>query len=179
MNGASRQTVSILDSEGRRRALTRIAHEIMERNGGAEGLILVGVRTRGVPLAWRIAGLIRQFEGDEVPVYELDVTPYRDDRRGRGAETGARGPEIGVEGRRIVLVDDVFYTGRTVRAAIDAIMDQGRPANIQLAVLVDRGHRELPIRADYVGKNVPTSQAERVHVHLRETDGVDEVVLVR
>jgi pyrimidine operon attenuation protein/uracil phosphoribosyltransferase len=179
MSNAPRQTVSILDREGMRRALTRIAHEIMERNGGAEGLILMGVRTRGVPLAWRIAGLVRQFEGDEVPVYELDVTPYRDDRRGRGPQTGARGPDIAVEGRRIVLVDDVFYTGRTVRAAIDAIMDQGRPANIQLAVLVDRGHRELPIRADYVGKNVPTSLAERVHVRLRETDGVDEVVLMR
>jgi pyrimidine operon attenuation protein/uracil phosphoribosyltransferase len=162
-----------------RRAITRIAHEIMERNGGAEGLILVGVHTRGAPLARRIATLIRLFEEANVPVYELDVTPYRDDRRDRAPAVGDMGAAIAVEGQRIVLVDDVFYTGRTVRAAIEAIMDMGRPAGIQLAVMVDRGHRELPIRADYVGKNVPTSQSERVHVRLRETDGLDEVVLVR
>jgi pyrimidine operon attenuation protein/uracil phosphoribosyltransferase len=190
------QTVTILDEEAIRRALTRIAHEILERNGGSEGLILLGVHTRGLPIAQRIAALISQFEGNEVPVYELDVTPYRDDR-GRAAEVRGQGSGIRdqdneatqnsklktqnllVEGQRIILVDDVFYTGRTVRAAIDAIMDMGRPANIQFAVLVDRGHRELPIRADYVGKNVPTSRSERVQVRLAETDGVDEVVLMR
>lgn len=179
-------SITILDQEAIRRALTRIAHEILERNGGTEGLMLLGVRTRGVPLAHRIADLIKQFEGDEVPVYELDAGPYRDDRgvrgqvyeRKQGAVRG-QGLPFAVEGQKIVLVDDVFYTGRTTRAAIDAIMDVGRPATIQLAVLVDRGHRELPIRADYVGKNVPTSQVERVHVHLVETDDVDEVLLKR
>lgn len=177
---STQQGVTILDSEGMRRALTRVAHEILERNGGTEGLVLMGVLTRGAPLARRIAALIHQFEGEKVAVAELDTTPYRDDRReagGRGSGVGGRAVEVEVAGRRVVLVDDVFYTGRTVRAAIDAIMEMGRPANIQLAVLVDRGHRELPIRADYVGKNVPTSHAERVQVRLSETDGVDEVVL--
>jgi pyrimidine operon attenuation protein / uracil phosphoribosyltransferase len=187
------RSVSLLDAEAMRRALTRIAHEILEHNGGTEGLILMGVRTRGRPLAQRIANLIMQFEGTEVPVEELDATLYRDDRRpASGDQSGTHTqhptpntqhpqskPALEVEGRKIVLVDDVFFTGRTVRAAIDAIMDLGRPANIQLAVLVDRGHRELPIRADYVGKNVPTSLGERIHVRLAETDGVDEVVLVR
>ena len=182
MTTDTKSAVSLLDAEAVRRALTRIAHEILEHNGGAEGLLLVGVRTRGKPIAQRIASLIKRFEGTEVPVFELDVTPYRDDRRGDKAEE----PEaprahanFEVEGQRIVLVDDVFYTGRTVRAAIDAIMDRGRPDNIQLAVLVDRGHRELPIRADYVGKNVPTSRSERIKVRLKEIDGVDEVLLVR
>jgi pyrimidine operon attenuation protein/uracil phosphoribosyltransferase len=165
-----------------RRALTRIAHEILERNGGAQGLIFIGTRTRGVPLAHRIAGLIKQFEGTDVPVAELDITPYRDDRTRTKDEARSTNVELdsrSVEGARVVLVDDVFYTGRTVRAAIDALIDLGRPANIQVAVLVDRGHRELPIRADYVGKNVPTSRSERIKVRLEETDGVDEVVLVR
>jgi pyrimidine operon attenuation protein/uracil phosphoribosyltransferase len=179
-------SVGLMDAEGLRRALTRIAHEILERNGGAQDLIFIGTRTRGVPLARRIAGLIKQFEGTDVPVSELDITAYRDDRRGMAK------PELGksnalpsglttqaIEGAHVVLVDDVFYTGRTVRAAIDALMDLGRPSSIQLAVLVDRGHRELPIRADYVGKNVPTSRSERIKVRLEETDGVDEVVLVR
>jgi pyrimidine operon attenuation protein/uracil phosphoribosyltransferase len=188
--------VLLLDAEAIRRALTRVAHEILERNGGTEDLSLVGVLTRGAPLARRIGALIRQFEGQDVPVGELDVTPYRDDRE-RGMEARSRlldtarltAPERpplslipvppDVEGRRVVLVDDVFYTGRTTRAAIDAIMDAGRPANIQLAVLIDRGHRELPIRADYVGKNVPTSRNEHIKVRLLETDGVDEVLLVR
>jgi pyrimidine operon attenuation protein/uracil phosphoribosyltransferase len=174
------RSVSLLDAEAMRRALTRIAHEILEHNDGTEGLVLVGVRTRGRPLAQRIANLIKQVEGADVPVTELDATRYRDDRRGQ--EPGAKKPgkpKLEVEGRKIILVDDVFFTGRTVRAAIDAIIDLGRPANIQLAVLVDRGHRELPIRADYVGKNVPTSLGERIFVRLAETDGVDEVVLVR
>ena len=174
----TQSSVNLLDAEAVRRALTRIAHEILERNGGAEGLLLVGVRTRGKPLAQRIATLIKRFEGTEVPVYELDVTPYRDDRR-QEPEAPRAHADFEVQGQRIVLVDDVFYTGRTVRAAIDAIMDRGRPDNIQLAVLVDRGHRELPIRADYVGKNVPTSRSERIRVRLKEIDGVDEVLLVR
>jgi pyrimidine operon attenuation protein/uracil phosphoribosyltransferase len=177
-----RQVVTILDSEGMRRALTRIAHEILERNGGSSGVMLAGVRTRGLPLAHRIAALIREVEGAEVPVFELDSGPYRDDRSerriaGELREASANKPQV--QGQRIVLVDDVFYTGRTVRAAIDAIMDLGRPAIIQLAVLVDRGHRELPIRADYIGKNVPTSRSERVQVRLTETDGADEIVILR
>ena len=193
---AKPEPVVLLDAEAMRRALTRIAHEILERNGGTEGLALMGVQTRGVPIARRIAALVRQFEGAEVSVSELDITPYRDDM-GLSAEERSRlfdtarlpdperpplsliPPPLDVEGRRIVLVDDVFYTGRTVRAAIDAIMDQGRPSNIQLAGLVARGHRELPIRADYGGTNVPTSRGERIKVRLVETDGRDEVLLVR
>lgn len=175
----AQKSVSLLDAEAMRRALTRIAHEILEHNGGIDGLLLVGVRTRGRPIAERIANLIKQVEGADVPVAELDVTPYRDDRKGQELTGKGNNPKVDVEGRKVVLVDDVFFTGRTVRAAIDAIMDQGRPANIQLAVLVDRGHRELPIRADYVGKNVPTSLSERINVRLAETDGVDEVALVR
>ncbi len=176
------QSVTILDKEGVRRALTRIAHEILERNGGTEDVVLVGVRTRGVNLAHRIAGLITQVEGAEVPVYELDASPFRDDRPlagGRGPAAEDQGPPFDVAGKRVVLLDDVFFTGRTVRASIDGIMRMGRPAVIQFAVLVDRGHRELPIRADYVGKNVPTSRSERIQVRLVETDGADEVVLVR
>jgi pyrimidine operon attenuation protein/uracil phosphoribosyltransferase len=181
MTTNTKSAVNLLDAEAVRRALTRIAHEILEHNGGAEGLLLLGVRTRGKPIAQRIASLIKRFEGTDVPVYELDVTPYRDDRPGgrNGGEPLTPPADFEVAGRKIVLVDDVFYTGRTVRAAIDAIMDRGRPDNIQLAVLVDRGHRELPIRADYVGKNVPTSRSERIKVRLKEIDGVDEVVLVR
>lgn len=176
----------MLDADAVRRALTRIAHEIAERNGGVSGLMLVGIKARGGPMAGRIADLMEKFESVAVPHFELDVTPYRDDRGRIGdARAGAESSEgrderkHDVEGQRIVLVDDVLYTGRTVRAAIDAIMDMGRPANIQLAVLVDRGHRELPIRADYVGKNVPTSNTEHVQVHLVETDVEDEVVLIR
>jgi pyrimidine operon attenuation protein/uracil phosphoribosyltransferase len=178
------EPIVLLDGEAIRRALTRIAHEILERNSGVRDLALVGIKTRGETLATRLAALIEKFEGLAVPVAELDVTPYRDDRpefrgRGPGARGELSGLDLEVEGRTIVIVDDVFYTGRTVRAAIDAIMDKGRPSSIQLAVLVDRGHRELPIRADYVGKNVPTSRAESVQVHLVETDGRDEVLLVR
>jgi pyrimidine operon attenuation protein/uracil phosphoribosyltransferase len=178
------EPIVLLDGEAIRRALTRIAHEILERNSGVHDLALAGIKTRGATLATRLSAFIEKFEGTAVPVAELDVTPYRDDRpEFRGEEQRARGQALGldleVEGRTIVIVDDVFYTGRTVRAAIDAIMDKGRPASIQLAVLVDRGHRELPIRADYVGKNVPTSRTERVQVHLVEIDNLDEVVLVR
>ena len=168
----------MLDAEAMRRALTRIAHEILERNGGAHDLTMVGIKTRGEHMAARLAGLIERFEGTRPPVAELDVTPYRDDRKGEPGRERETTP-IEVQGRRVVLVDDVFYTGRTVRAAIDAIIDMGRPAGIQLAVLIDRGHRELPIRADYVGKNIPTSQRERIQVRLVEVDGVDEVLLLR
>jgi pyrimidine operon attenuation protein / uracil phosphoribosyltransferase len=171
----------ILDADDLRRALVRIAHEIVERNGGTDGLVLVGVRSRGVPLARRIAALIEQHEGVDVPVGSLDITFYRDDlTRVANApivkKTDAM-PELA--GKTVVLVDDVLYTGRTVRAALDALTDHGRPAAVRLAVAVDRGHRELPIRPDHVGKNLPTSASELVHVRLVETDGVDEVVLSR
>ncbi|CAA9280529.1 MAG: Pyrimidine operon regulatory protein PyrR [uncultured Chloroflexi bacterium] len=171
----------LLDEEGIRRALTRIAHEILERNQGPGEVLLVGLRRRGVPLAQRLARLIRQFEGADVPVGELDITMYRDDLalRGTRPEMHPTSMPHDVGGKRVVLVDDVLYTGRTVRAALDAVLDYGRPHLIQLAVLVDRGHRELPIRADYVGKNVPTAQQEEIAVRLVETDGRDEVVLVK
>ncbi|MHB1415142.1 MAG: bifunctional pyr operon transcriptional regulator/uracil phosphoribosyltransferase PyrR [Chloroflexota bacterium] len=163
-----------------RRALVRIAHQITERNQGAEDVMLIGIRNRGVPLAQRLAGMIQEMEGVAVPLGELDITLYRDDLGRRSLPVVHRTdiPEA-VDGKRVVLVDDVLYTGRSVRAALDAVMDFGRPDAVQLAVLIDRGHRELPIRADYVGKNVPTSQEEDVEVRLVETDGRDEVAIVR
>ncbi|MDQ3701157.1 MAG: bifunctional pyr operon transcriptional regulator/uracil phosphoribosyltransferase PyrR [Chloroflexota bacterium] len=171
---------SILDADGVRRALTRIAHEILERHQGAEGLLLVGLRRRGVPLAERLASLIEQFEGLAVPVGELDVTMFRDDLELRGTRPSLQRSSMpqDVTEARVVLIDDVLYTGRTVRAALEAILSYGRPRQIQLAVLVDRGHRELPIRADYVGKNLPTAHGEQVAVRVQEIDGQDEVVLV-
>jgi pyrimidine operon attenuation protein/uracil phosphoribosyltransferase len=171
----------LLDEQGIRRALTRIAHEILERNQGARDVQLVGLRKRGVPLAQRLAALIHQFEGADVPVGELDITMYRDDLQLRGTRPEMHPTSMphDVTDKRIVLVDDVLYTGRTVRAALDAVLDYGRPRQIQLAVLVDRGHRELPIRPDYVGKNVPTARQEEIAVRLAETDGRDEVVLVK
>jgi pyrimidine operon attenuation protein/uracil phosphoribosyltransferase len=171
----------ILTADDIRRALVRIAHEIDERNGGLQEVILVGIPRRGVPLAERVATAIADFEGVRVPVGQLDITLYRDDLRLRGPVPHMRKTSIqpDITGKVVVLVDDVLYTGRTVRAALDAIADLGRPACIQLAVLIDRGHRELPIRADFVGKNVPTARAERVEVHLREVDGQDEVVIER
>jgi pyrimidine operon attenuation protein/uracil phosphoribosyltransferase len=171
----------ILDAAGIRRALTRIAHEVLERNQGTGGLLLAGLRRRGVPLAERLAALIEQFEGVRVPVGELDVTMFRDDLalRGPGPALQRSSMPQDVTDTRVVLVDDVLYTGRTVRAALEAILSYGRPRLIQLAVLVDRGHRELPIRADYVGKNLPTAQGEQVEVRLQEVDGQDEVVLIR
>jgi pyrimidine operon attenuation protein/uracil phosphoribosyltransferase len=171
----------ILDADELRRALTRIAHEIVERNGGTDDLVLVGVRSRGVPLARRLAGLIEQHEGASVPVGSLDITFYRDDltkiAHAPIVKATQAVPEIG--GKTVVLVDDVLYTGRTVRAALDALTDQGRPRAVRLAVVIDRGHRELPIRPDHVGKNLPTSREEIVHVRLVETDESDEVVITR
>src|SRR4051812_15985067 len=169
----------VLEAPDIGRALTRIAHEVLERAKGADDLVLLGIPSRGVPLAHRLAARIAAVEGADVPVGSLDVTMYRDDLRLHPARALERTdlPPEGVEGRTVVLVDDVLYSGRTVRAALDALGDLGRPARVQLAVLVDRGHRELPIRADYVGKNLPTSVAERVHVLLEETDGEDSVTI--
>ncbi|HLB22467.1 MAG TPA: bifunctional pyr operon transcriptional regulator/uracil phosphoribosyltransferase PyrR [Dehalococcoidia bacterium] len=159
-----------------RRAVTRIAHEIVENNRGAQDLVLIGMRTRGVPLAARIARAIREFEGEEIPVGTLDIGLYRDDLTERGPSVSIQPSDLPeIAGKRVVLVDDVLYTGRTVRAALDALIDYGRPGRIQLAVLVDRGHRELPIRADFVGKNIPTSHADDVQVRFEETDGEDTV----
>lgn len=173
--------VLLLDTDGIRRALTRIAHEILERNQGTGAVVLVGMRRRGVPLARRLATLIERFEGLPVPVGELDITMFRDDLELRGPRMTLQPSSMphSVSGKRVVLVDDVLYTGRTARAALEAILSYGRPEVIQLAVLVDRGHRELPIRPDYIGKNVPTSRQEQVEVRLQETDGRDEVVLIR
>ena len=169
---------SLMSADEMRRALSRMAHEIVERNGGTARVALVGIRTRGVPLARRIGRLIAEFEGEALPVGELDVTLYRDDLSRRvKLPAGPTAMPVGLEGRTVVIVDDVLYTGRSVRAAMDALVDFGRPRAIQLAVLVDRGHRELPIRADYVGKNVPTARAEVVVVKVTEVDGRDEVVL--
>lgn len=171
----------VLSKDGVDRSLRRISHEILERNASSlEDLALVGVLTRGVPLAERIAENVRHFEGLEVPVGALDITLHRDDREERIGEPEVRGSHIpfGVAGKTVVLVDDVLYTGRTARAAMDALLELGRPAAIRLAILVDRGHRELPVRADHVGKNVPTSREETVCVRLFETDGEDGVVRV-
>jgi pyrimidine operon attenuation protein/uracil phosphoribosyltransferase len=173
----SRRTV--LEADDVARALTRIAHEVLERNKGADDLVLLGIPSRGVPLAHRLAVRIAAVEGSDVPVGALDVTMYRDDLRlhpARALEHTDVPPE-GIEGRTVVLVDDVLYSGRKIRAALDALNDLGRPSRVQLAVLVDRGHRELPIRADYVGKNLPTSTGERVRVLLDESDGSDGVLI--
>ncbi|WP_066194086.1 MULTISPECIES: bifunctional pyr operon transcriptional regulator/uracil phosphoribosyltransferase PyrR [Gracilibacillus] len=170
---------NVLDAAAMRRALTRIAHEILERNKGVDGLVLVGIKTRGVPIAKRLQKRIEEIEGVQVPIGELDITLYRDDLTHVSEE---QEPQINqkniigqLTGKKVILVDDVLYTGRTVRAAMDAVMDQGRPSQIQLAVLVDRGHRELPIRADFVGKNIPTAHSEIITVALSEIDQHDNV----
>jgi pyrimidine operon attenuation protein/uracil phosphoribosyltransferase len=169
----------VMDADRMARTLTRIAHEILERNRAVDELALVGIRTRGVPLARRLKGIIAGINQREVPTGALDITLYRDDlmRHAVGAQPLVRSTDIpfSIDDKRILLVDDVLYTGRTIRAALDALIEFGRPKAIQLVVLVDRGHRELPIKADYVGKNLPTSPAESVQVHLAETDGRDEV----
>ena len=171
----------VMDADRISRALTRIAHEIVERNRGLEDIALVGVRSRGVPLARRVGRALQAITGDDVPSGALDITLYRDDlmRHQVGPQPLVRRTEIpfSIDDRTIVLVDDVLYTGRTTRAALDALIDFGRPKAIQLVVLVDRGHRELPIKADYVGKNIPTSRRESVHVRVLEIDGADEVVV--
>jgi len=169
----------VFEPEEIRRALTRIAHEILERTNGAGDILLLGIPTRGVPLARRLAERAGEFEGRPIPWGSLDITMYRDDLRLRPARAlgPTELPPAGIDGQTVVLVDDVLYSGRTVRAALDALTDLGRPRSVQLAVLVDRGHRELPIRADYVGKNLPTSQREQVRVLLAEVDGEDAVLL--
>jgi pyrimidine operon attenuation protein/uracil phosphoribosyltransferase len=167
----------LLDEKAIKRTLTRVSHEIIEKNKGIENIVLIGIKRRGVPIAERIAQLIEQFEGIKVPVRSVDITLYRDDLTPLNQQPVLNNPELGIDvkGKKIILVDDVLYTGRTARAAIDAIIDKGRPQMIQLAVLVDRGHRELPIRADYVGKNIPTSGKEMISVELLEIDGRDAV----
>jgi pyrimidine operon attenuation protein/uracil phosphoribosyltransferase len=175
--GATRKT--ILTSTELARVVDRIAHQVLEKTEGAVDTVLLGIPTRGVPLALRLASRIHAFEGVAVPTGSLDITLYRDDLRLRGTRAvgPTRMPPSGIDGRRVILVDDVLFSGRTVRAALDALGDLGRPRTVQLAVLVDRGHRELPIRADYVGKNIPTALSESVRVLLAETDGADEVRL--
>jgi pyrimidine operon attenuation protein / uracil phosphoribosyltransferase len=180
-HAGARSSSEILSKDGIERSLRRISHEILERNGSSlEDLALVGVLTRGAPLARRIAENIRHVEGLEVPVGALDITLHRDDREARTGVPEVRGSHVpfDVAGKTVVVVDDVLYTGRTARASMDALLELGRPAAIRLAILVDRGHRELPIRADHVGKNIPTSREESVLVRLFETDGEDEVIRV-
>jgi pyrimidine operon attenuation protein/uracil phosphoribosyltransferase len=162
-----------------RRAIVRVAHEIVEQNHGSQDLMLIGMRTRGVPLAARIAAVIHDFEHADVPVGALDIALYRDDLTARGTTVEIKPSDLpeDIADKRVVLVDDVLYTGRSIRAALDALIDYGRPQRIQLAVLVDRGHRELPIRADFVGKNIPTPRDAEVLVQLEETDGIDQVLV--
>jgi pyrimidine operon attenuation protein/uracil phosphoribosyltransferase len=170
---------SVLPAPDMSRALSRIAHEICERNNGAQSITLLGIPTRGAHLAIRLAGLIESIEGSPVQVGTLDTTLFRDDLRLKAprALMPTSIPDLGIEGRTVVLVDDVLFSGRTIRAALDALGDIGRPGKVQLAVLIDRGHRELPIRADFVGKNIPTSITQSVRVHLSEIDGVDDVLI--
>ncbi|TYS16404.1 bifunctional pyr operon transcriptional regulator/uracil phosphoribosyltransferase PyrR [Rossellomorea vietnamensis] len=175
------QKTVVLDQHAIRRALTRIAHEIIERNKGIENCVLVGIKTRGIHLAERLANRIEEIEGAKVPVGEIDITLYRDDLtvKTQNDEPEVKGSDLPVDvtDKKVILIDDVLFTGRTVRAALDALMDLGRPSTIQLAVLVDRGHRELPIRADFVGKNIPTSSSEKIVVELTEVDDEDQVTI--
>ena len=174
-----RDKTVLMDADGIRRALVRISHEIVERNKGVENLVIVGIRTRGVPIAERLAATIGKIEGQQPPVGVLDITLYRDDLSMLAYQPIVHPTELPVDitDQTVVLVDDVLYTGRTIRAALDALIDMGRPRAIQLAVLIDRGHRELPIRADFVGKNVPTAAREVVSVQLQGTDGSEKVVI--
>ncbi|NOZ75099.1 MAG: bifunctional pyr operon transcriptional regulator/uracil phosphoribosyltransferase PyrR [FCB group bacterium] len=171
----------LMKADGITRSITRLAHEILERNDGPEHLVLVGIQTRGVPLAQRLQEKLRTITQLELPIGSVDITFHRDDYRERLVVPQVKGTNlpVNVDNQTVVLADDVLFTGRTVRAAIDTILSYGRPARIQLAVLVDRGHRELPIKADFVGKNFPTHEGEHIHVHLKEVDGVDEVLLLR
>ena len=175
-----REKAQIMDGAAIQRVLTRVAHEIVEKNKGTAELVLVGLRSRGVDLARRLSERLKEIDGVDVPVGALDITLYRDDLGKGGPQPAVRRTEIpfSIENKKVILVDDVLYTGRTIRAAMDGLMDLGRPRTIQLAVLVDRGHRELPIRADYVGKNVPTAKTEQVQVMLQEEDGVERVVIL-
>jgi pyrimidine operon attenuation protein / uracil phosphoribosyltransferase len=172
---------TVLDQPAIRRALTRIAHEIIERNKGIENCVLVGIKTRGIYIANRLAERIHDIEGEEIPVGEIDITLYRDDlsKKTEDNEPEVKGSDLPVDitNKKVILIDDVLFTGRTVRAGLDALMDIGRPSQIQLAVLVDRGHRELPIRADFVGKNIPTSGSEKIMVSLSEVDGEEQVTI--
>jgi pyrimidine operon attenuation protein/uracil phosphoribosyltransferase len=170
----------LLSADDIRRAVARLAHEVVERNEGVQSLVLVGLRTRGFPLARRVQQRILEFEGETAPLGELDITLYRDDVHQRAPRTlSPTSIPVDISDKTVVLIDDVLYTGRTIRAALDALIDLGRPRAIQLLCLVDRGHRELPIRPDFIGKNVPTSRREKVAVRLEEVDGVDEVVLIQ
>lgn len=177
-----REEVEIMDAATMQRSMTRITHEILEKNGGTENLILVGIRTRGIYLAERIAANIKKFENVDVPVGELDITLYRDDQHfTKDNEPVLNNTNIpfSLEGKHVVLVDDVLFTARTIRAGLDAVMDIGRPKRVTVAVLVDRGHRELPIKADYVGKNIPTSSTEQISVRITEVDHQERVTLVK
>ena len=177
-----REEISIMDEATMKRALTRITHEILERNGGTKDLVLVGIRTRGIFLAERIAERMKNFEEVEIPVGELDITLYRDDKHyagdGNPVLNNTNIP-FSIEGKHVVLVDDVLFTARTIRSGMDAIMDLGRAKRITVAILIDRGHRELPIKADYVGKNIPTSITEQISVQLKEVDGTERVTLIK
>jgi pyrimidine operon attenuation protein/uracil phosphoribosyltransferase len=171
-------TKEVVDAVTMKRALTRITYEIIERNRGIEDLVLVGIKTRGIYIAQRIAERLKQLEGVEVPVGELDITLYRDDKKSdEDPEIHSSDIPTVIDGKEVILIDDVLFTGRTIRAALDAIMDFGRPRRISLAVLVDRGHRELPIRADFVGKNIPTALSEQIIVEMEESDGSDRIMI--
>ena len=172
------QKAKIMDEKAIGRAITRISHEIIERNKGIQDIVLVGIKTRGIYIAQRLAERLKQLEDIDVPVGELDITLYRDDVKDmEEPELHSSDVPVSIEGKEVILVDDVLYTGRTIRAAMDAVMDLGRPRKISLAVLVDRGHRELPIRADYVGKNIPTSKTEEIIVEMEERDGADRIMI--
>ena len=175
------QAKEVVDQVTMKRALTRITYEIIERNQTIQDVVLIGIKTRGIYIASRVADRLKQLEGIEVPVGELDITLYRDDKKETPAEAELHSSDIPVslEGKEVILIDDVLYTGRTIREAMDAVMDYGRPRKISLAVLVDRGHRELPIRADYVGKNIPTAKTEEILVEMQELDGKDRIMILK